>query len=485
MEHSHNNENQNPNQPPVPPHQTSHPNPNAILEEPLPGSPFNPSMTQNMPERLRNRLEASRAQAISNLPPQAKPQPKSPKHPKNKSQSPPNLSPDPSTQKLPMETHKHYMQSNPKTQRLMYRGGIAHGLYNGQGTRFHSNGKVEYIGFWLNGKMHQSRAEIFGMNGLLEFRGDIFDGLRSGVGEEYWVNGILKSKEFYRDGLVESDNAIIYSRHNHCHTGVVTPQTKFMQMKKNEMMTVEEGYVVMKSSKMVDPSEAKLIYRGQIKGGKRSGFGVSFDENNGSISYIGFWKNDVYDSQFGKLFWNYIESFGNVLFYNSNLEPVNSVGEDYRQDLSQVCEDIFQRNDFLKVKNYDRSCIDRILGEMSYVKCGNLKYAGELHCGLFNGLGISYNRHGKIHAEGNFLNQRPHDPKMKIYYEQGSLMYMGSIVKGEFHGKGVQYEPNGKMQFYGLIERNVVNAAAAAQYWPNGQTKEIFSQKLTSAGQLP
>lgn len=101
----------------------------------------------------------------------------------------------------------------------------------------------------------------------------------------------------------------------------------------------------MKSEQMQDTSEVKHIYRGQIKAGKRSGFGVSFDENNGSISYIGFWKNDVYDSQFGKLYWNYNETFGNVLFYNSNLEPVNSVGKDYRQDLSQVCEEIFQRND--------------------------------------------------------------------------------------------------------------------------------------------
>ena len=62
--------------------------------------------------------------------------------------------------------------------------------------------------------MHQSQAEIFGMNGLLEFRGDIWDGLKRGVGEEYWVNGILKSKEFYEGGLIESDNAVVYSRHN-------------------------------------------------------------------------------------------------------------------------------------------------------------------------------------------------------------------------------------------------------------------------------
>ena len=96
----------------------------------------------------------------------------------------------------------------------MYRGSILNGLYNGQGTRFHPNGKSEFTGFWLEGKIHQSQAEIFGMNGLLEFRGDIWDGLKRGVGEEYWVNGILKSKEFYEGGLIESDNAVVYSRHN-------------------------------------------------------------------------------------------------------------------------------------------------------------------------------------------------------------------------------------------------------------------------------
>lgn len=132
-----------------------------------------------------------------------------------------------------------------------YEGEVSNSAYNGFGTLYHKNGKVEFQGHFLNGEINERQARTYYMNGAKKFIGDIVKGQKQGLGEEYHMNGNLKVKGCYIDGLIEGDKVVFYS------------------------------------------AFGNVYYIGQIQNGLKHGFGILFyDGNVASLKFVGNFEND-------------------------------------------------------------------------------------------------------------------------------------------------------------------------------------------------
>jgi antitoxin component YwqK of YwqJK toxin-antitoxin module len=74
----------------------------------------------------------------------------------------------------------------------LYIGGMKQGAYDGYGELFAKKGRLEYKGFFKNGKPCGDVVTLFNSKGKIEYQGGMEDGMKNGPGKWYHFNGRIK-----------------------------------------------------------------------------------------------------------------------------------------------------------------------------------------------------------------------------------------------------------------------------------------------------
>jgi hypothetical protein len=74
----------------------------------------------------------------------------------------------------------------------LYIGGMKQGAYDGYGELFAKKGRLEFKGFFKNGKPCGDVVTLFNSKGKIEYQGGMEDGMKNGPGKWYHFNGWLK-----------------------------------------------------------------------------------------------------------------------------------------------------------------------------------------------------------------------------------------------------------------------------------------------------
>lgn len=134
----------------------------------------------------------------------------------------------------------------------LYMGGMKEGLYHGYGELFGRRERLEFKGWFKDGKPDGEKVTQFNSKGKKEYVGSMINGVKEGYGEQYHFNGKLKYKGNFKDNGPDQDNAFQYS------------------------------------------DNGKLNYNGDMKSGKKHGKG-KFYNIRGLLMYSGGWKLDKKD----------------------------------------------------------------------------------------------------------------------------------------------------------------------------------------------
>lgn len=219
-----------------------------------------------------------------------------------------------------------------------------------------------------------------------------------------------------------------------------------------------------------------LIYNGELKEGRITGYGILYDKE-GRMVYRGDFVNEEY-SGYGEKY----DIFGNLIYKGDfDKNQYNGYGELYRNNkikykgnfaageyngkgiLYNENKKVVYEGDFVNGKPegngtfydehnniiYSGQNVDgKYTGVGTvYHSNGYIKYEGTLNMGLYNGEGKLYNEHGGLIYEGSFRDGK-FDGKGTIYYESGKVRHVGEYSQGEFSGEGKLYDEITGKQLY-------------------------------------
>ncbi|WP_099205361.1 hypothetical protein [Scatolibacter rhodanostii] len=147
-------------------------------------------------------------------------------------------------------------------------------------------------------------------------------------------------------------------------------------------------------------------YEGDMKDGKRHGFGVSYSES-GTLSYAGFWEND----------------------------KKSGLGISFRETDHAV-----------HVANWSENKPDSFVS--LFDTKGNLQYSGSVQGGEKDGIGVSYRLEDGSVFVGKWEKGQPTEFG-SVFDTKGHLIYTGMWEDGRRNGTGSEFNENGEVIFTG------------------------------------
>ena len=282
-----------------------------------------------------------------------------------------------------------------KDAKVKYKGETQNKMYNGAGYLYHPTGKLKYYGNFKDGEIHQDNCVIFYMSGNKMFEGKMENGKKQGICREFHFNGRLKCEELFVNDLMEGDNCTIFTSYDNKDNQmkydsgfvVFNDLRKTMVEEKDQMIEVPSGTL----------ETRKAVFKGQFKKGKRQGFGLQFYEQTQCLEYIGFYNEDLPDSNFAKMYHAYD--------YYAVTEPPKI------ENIYELCEEVFLKQNFDEnLKSWYIDVIQKNLRGLGvqYIKRGHLRYEGGLKNSLWEGPGNMYSPNGNLHIKGGFCRNKAH-----------------------------------------------------------------------------
>lgn len=201
-------------------------------------------------------------------------------------------------------------------------------------------------------------------------------------------------------------------------------------------------------------SNNKLVFEGDMSGGKMSGYGVQYDQA-GNVVYKGHFEASKYTGE-GEHYVNnnlvYIGNFENNLYQGQ--------GEQYAANGTLIYSGSFEKGERSGSGiEYDETTGHKIyvgtftLGKrdgsgQEFLNDGNtLIYEGEFGAGVYRGNGKHY-ENGLLKYEGEF-SQGMYMGEGKLYdLETGNLYYSGEFESGLFDGQGNLYDAKRNVRIY-------------------------------------
>ena len=193
--------------------------------------------------------------------------------------------------------------------------------------------------------------------------------------------------------------------------------------------------------------------------GKKHGFGEEYFQENLSLKYKGYYKEDLYNGSDCKLW----DKNSNQV-YEGDFEQgkkSSGYGKEYYLWNNQVKYIGFYQNDL----HHGKNC-------KIYRSNGALSYIGDMVNGLKEGTGKEYYENNAQRYEGTFVKDK-WDGAECCYYDK----YCGLIFKGEFkEGRmmtGIKYEFYGKNNLRSEVrlEGENITGKCCKYYYPNGNVQ--------------
>ena len=210
------------------------------------------------------------------------------------------------------------------------------------------------------------------------------------------------------------------------------------------------------------------IYEGEIKNGKREGYG-RYIMNDGNY-YIGQFNNGLRQGKGADYFKNNTIMREGYFFKNM----LEGTGKLYDKDgsyyIGQLSKSLqhgkgtdYYRNGKIK---YEGDYVNgKREGQGKYIAPNGDYYIGEFLNGLLHGKGIEYYANGNIKYEGEFVNDK-YEGKGKFFYEDGSY-YEGQFLNGMQNGKGIVYYNDNTIEYEGDFV-NDKKEGYGKYIWDNG-----------------
>ncbi|TVY05543.1 copper amine oxidase N-terminal domain-containing protein [Paenibacillus cremeus] len=203
-------------------------------------------------------------------------------------------------------------------------------------------------------------------------------------------------------------------------------------------------------------NNSKLTYTGEMKDGKRSGYGKLFSD--GKLVFEGEFKDSKMEGQ-GILYWQggqkYYEGQWSNGFMNGLGKLYTERGTLWYDQITMVSNKIQGTGTlyYLNGDYYKGDLVDgNATGQGQYVtEKGTLVYEGQFKNGVYEGLGKTFYANGGVRLEGDFHNNRL-DGQGKFYNTTGSVIYEGSYKGGVRDGEGTLYNLNGTIYFKGMFK---------------------------------
>ena len=216
---------------------------------------------------------------------------------------------------------------------IKYIGKLDNNKYDGRGFLYGENGKIEYNGYFRDGKKNGFGREY--IYSELEYIGFFKNDLYSGYGTLYFNNkkryeGKFKNGKYYWIGIEYLENGkkrtkmkfsigepsikcygILYGENNEevysglLKNGIPEKAKNVSIYDKNELLIYKGDFLDFKYygyGELYDKSNSYLLYKGNFKLGIYDGKGILYEY--GKIKYGGEFKNGVYNG-YGKLYGNY------------------------------------------------------------------------------------------------------------------------------------------------------------------------------------
>jgi antitoxin component YwqK of YwqJK toxin-antitoxin module len=331
---------------------------------------------------------------------------------------------------------------------------------NGQpitGQWYHPNGKLFYKG-------------QFSGNGYSGCPKTDFEG-NSSEFEVYNDHGVVVFKGILQCGLGDSpEEDIFFKMPQFC------PQK--MLSENSESMIPKNGNILTK----IYHENDKLEYEGFYMSGFRSGVGKCYFEN-GALRYSGDFKADQPHGQ-GTLYHEHPKntprcsgSFANGQIHGSDTKIFHENGVlkyhgQMHHGVSQGMGTWFFENGNTKYSGKFVSDLPDGANCKIYTGEGTLEYEGQVKIGERDGYGILYYHHtGNRCYEGYWysgkMDSLTHTTyKNKLYYKTGELMYSGGYRQGLKHGSGTVYHQNGTTRYSGQYTQGEPSGPNITFYHP-------------------
>lgn len=214
------------------------------------------------------------------------------------------------------------------------------------------------------------------------------------------------------------------------------------------------------------------LYKGQIKNGKRNGYGIQYDNNNRK-SYAGEWLDDK-KSGYGKIYTSegrcqFEGWFKNGLRHGKGLDllPNGSSKESEWREGERISESAHSvqciktvlekecisssvetnhpkvpkhRWDLTVLSNKDIDLLSKTQKVQILTATG--EYVGDVKDGVRHGFGIQYDKSGHISYAGMWNNDKKHG-KGRLYNQYGRCQFEGYFKSGYRDGAGIELNEDG------------------------------------------
>ena len=214
------------------------------------------------------------------------------------------------------------------------------------------------------------------------------------------------------------------------------------------------------------------LYKGQIKNGKRNGYGIQYDNNN-RTSYAGEWLDDK-KSGYGKIYagdgrCEFEGWFKNGLRHGKGLDLLpdgrskesewregERISESAHSDLciktvlEKKCisanietnppKATKHRWDLTVLSNKDIELLSKT--QKVQIQTATGEYVGDVKDGLRHGFGIQYDKSGHISYAGMWNNDKKHG-KGRLYNQYGRCQFEGFFKFGYRDGAGIEFNEDG------------------------------------------
>ncbi len=372
-----------------------------------------------------------------------------------------------------------------KSGRPAYEGAFAQGKRSGYGVEFDdAAGDRLYAGEWRNGKRHGDGKLYDPVTDDLAFIGRFADGLKDGTGSIVTVttsvwsvvdgNNVVGTETrqtvHYETGTYRADK-LAGNVERMTYTGEMlpdgTPHGKGKYYRNLGGKPTSDGVL----------NDIELLYEGDVKDGKRHGFGQAYDAKE-RLAYDGEWKNDQRDG-FGLAYEN------GVLIYRGEWRLGFRSGAGTSYDIVKLSagsspgEANLVSGTFALDKIMDSTARQYVyIGSMSdgtvtgrgklylvsqggstHIRAESFQtgrkglkvYDGEFKNGLKHGVGIQYMDGLKVY-DGHYANDIYEGYGTMFHGSTGQRAYEGSFKDGEFSGiRGLQYNEAGALIYDGAF----------------------------------
>ena len=284
---------------------------------------------------------------------------------------------------------KEYYESNGQ---LLYEGEYLNDKKNGEGKEYFLDGKIKFVGIFLNGKMWDGKGYYKGLEDFKLTQGNGYIKYYNSINNKILFEGEYKNGE--KTGRVKE-----------YYNGELRFDGEYLNGKKN--------------GKVKEYKESKLIFEGGVE---------YFDDGNmkfkGEYLKDKMWNGKVYDNENNSFI--LINGKGKIKVFNKEGEVIfkgeyengekNGKGREYFKG-KLIYEGIYSKGKKVKYgKGREYNDFKEIIFEGEYFdglrngkgreydEDGNLIYEGDYKNGLRNGKGKEYNNIGEIIFEGEYSN---------------------------------------------------------------------------------